>query len=72
MGLSHTTGEVTHHIAPDVDAERDHLMETLKAIGETSEEYVEKGFHKILSGKNGGGDPWHTDGDLMVAVTKDD
>src|SRR4030095_422387 len=25
IGLSHTTGEITHHIAGDVDTERDHL-----------------------------------------------
>ena len=25
VGLSHTTGEVTHHIGPDVDAERDRI-----------------------------------------------
>jgi len=26
VGLSHTTGQITHHIAPDIDAERDTLM----------------------------------------------
>jgi hypothetical protein len=26
----------------------------------------EDGFHKILKGKNGGGDPWTTDGWLAV------
>src|SRR5262245_10099692 len=26
VGLSHTTGEITHHIGPDVDAERDKLL----------------------------------------------
>jgi hypothetical protein len=70
VGLSDTTGEVTHHIAPDVDAERDHVMTTLQATGDVSEEYTVPRFHKVDSGKNGGGDPWHTDGDLDVAVTK--
>src|SRR5262245_43405077 len=28
VGLSHTTGQITHHIAGDVDVERDHLFET--------------------------------------------
>jgi hypothetical protein len=28
VGLSHTTAQVTHHIAPDVDAERDGSRET--------------------------------------------
>jgi hypothetical protein len=28
------------------------------------------GFHQQLAGRNGGGDPWHTDGKLYVGVTK--
>jgi hypothetical protein len=28
------------------------------------------GFHQHLEGKNGGGDPWHTDGRLGVVVLK--
>jgi hypothetical protein len=70
VGVSDTTGEVTHHIAPDVDAERDHLMATLKETGDVTEEYSAPGFHKVRDGKNGGGDPWYTDGDLEVAVIK--
>ena len=68
VGFSHTTGEVTHHIAADVDAERNHFINTLKQTKDLSETYVDYGFHKTLSGKNGGGDPWHTDGNLDVAV----
>lgn len=26
------------------------------------------GFHKVLEGINGGGDPWHTDGKLYGGV----
>ena len=33
VGLSHTTGQVTHHIAPDVDAERDRLVSELQQAG---------------------------------------
>jgi hypothetical protein len=72
VGLSDTTGEVTHHIAPDVDAERDHVMETVKATGMIAEEYDIPDFHQVRQGKNGGGDPWHTDGALDVAATKAD
>ena len=68
VGLSDTTGEVTHHIAADVDAERNHVIDTLKATGDIAETYVVPGFHKVDEGRNGGGDPWHTDGDLDVAV----
>lgn len=68
IGLSHTTGQVTHHIAEDVDAERARLFDDLKQTQALAETYVEKGFHKVLAGKNGGGDPWQTDGDLWVGV----
>jgi hypothetical protein len=68
VGLSHTTGQVTHHIAPDIDTERDFLVRGLEGTGELAEVYVVDGFHKVLEGRNGGGDPWHTDGNLAVAV----
>ncbi|MCI0332137.1 MAG: LssY C-terminal domain-containing protein [Planctomycetes bacterium] len=68
VGLSHTTGQITHHIAPDVDAERDHLFSNLKETGDLSEEYTVDNFHTKLEGRNGGGDPWHTDGNLYVGV----
>jgi hypothetical protein len=70
VGLSYTTGQITHHIAPDVDAERDHLMRDLEGTGDMAEVYGVDGFHKTLEGRNGGGDPWHTDGNLSVAVLK--
>ncbi len=67
VGLSHTTGQVTHHIGADLDAERDRLMATLQQAGVTTNLFWLDGFQK-LEGKNGGGDPWHTDGRLEVAV----
>jgi len=68
VGLSHTTGQITHHIGPDVDAERNRIMQELQQAGWAQEVYYRDGFHKELSGKNGGGDPWHTDGRLGVVV----
>lgn len=68
VGLSHTTGQITHHIAADVDAERDQLFRDLQQTGDLFETYAVDGFHEKLSGRNGGGDPWHTDGDLHVGV----
>ena len=68
VGFSDTTGQVTHHIGPDVDAERDRILSELQKAGLTLEEDWADGFHKELQGKNGGGDPWHTDGRLGVAV----
>ena len=56
VGLSHTTGQVTHHIGPDLDTERDRLMAGLQQAGVTQEVYWVDGFQQ-LQGKNGGGDP---------------
>src|SRR5260370_32500601 len=33
VGLSHDTGQVTHHIGPDIDADRDLLMRDLREAG---------------------------------------
>lgn len=70
VGLSHTTGEVTHHIGPDVDAERDRIVDELRKAGEVQSVYWVDHFHRQLEGRNGGGDPWHTDGRLAVAVLR--
>jgi len=68
VGLSHDTGQITHHISPDVDHDRDLLMNDLHNAGVLSSIYWIDGFHKELTGTNGGGDPWHTDGRLEVGV----
>ena len=68
--MSHTTGQITHHISGDVDIERDHLMKTLEESGDLIDVYFIDGFHKILSGRNGGNDLWHTDGRLPVGTIK--
>jgi hypothetical protein len=72
VGLSRRTGQITHVTEPDIDAERDLLFRDLKETGDLSEVYFMDGFHKILKGKNGGGDPWYTDGRLEVGVIRKD
>jgi hypothetical protein len=57
---------VTHHISPDLDAERDRLITGLQQAGVTEKVFWLDGFQR-LQGKNGGGDPWRTDGRLKVA-----
>ena len=71
VGLSFTTGQVTHHIGPDVDAERALIASTLAAAGFVVEDEWVNGFHKQLEGRNGGGDRWRTDGRLEVVVLRD-
>ena len=67
VGFSHTTGQITHHTGPDIDAERDYLFHCLEETGDLLEVFVVNDFHKIREGRNGGGDPWHTDGNLYTA-----
>ena len=65
--LSSNTEEITHRISPDVDAERDLLLsELIEAKCVTGTRWID-GFHQELQGRNGGGDPWHTDGRLPIA-----
>ena len=68
VGLSHTTGQITHHIGPNVDADRDRLLQEVQQAGWAHEVYYEVGFHKAFTGRNGGGDPWHSDGRLGVVI----
>jgi hypothetical protein len=70
VGLSHTTGQITHHISADVDAERDHLFATLEQTGQLAESFVVTNFHSQRTGKNGGGDLWHTDGNLRAGIIR--
>jgi hypothetical protein len=67
VGFSHTTGQITHHIAADVDVERDHVIETLKSTGRVMVESIDD-FHEVHEGFNGGGDRWQTDGKLLIAT----
>ncbi len=71
VGLSHTTGEITHHIGPDVDAERDRIARELEQADRVQETYWHDHFHERLQGRNGGGDFWWTDGRLAVVVVRD-
>ncbi len=68
--LSRTTGQITHHISPDIDTERDLLVADLTKAGRVSELRWIDGFQKEMQGRNGGGDPWRTDGRLAVVVLK--
>ncbi len=68
VGLSETTGQITHHIDSEVDNERDHLLDNLKQNGGLTDLRFVDDFHKVHDGVNGGGDRWHTDGRLPVGT----
>lgn len=70
VGLSHTTGQITHHISPDVDKERDKLMTDLGRAGTLADYYKVPGVGATSTGHNGGGDLYATDGDMTVGVLK--
>lgn len=67
VGRSATTGLPTHHIAADIDGERDKLMADLNRAGWLLKLSAVPHFGPT-AGRNGGGDPYYTDGNLAVGV----
>ena len=70
--LSRDTGQVTHRISPDVDAERDLLIADLVGAKVVTGLYQVSGVGPTISGRNGEGDPYYTDGEIHVAVLSPD
>jgi LssY C-terminus len=66
VGVSHFTGAITHHIAADVDAERDGLVKDIEDAGMATAKYQVTGIGVTLTGRNGGGDPYYTDGEVWI------
>jgi len=67
VGLSRYTGQVTHHIAPDIDAERDDLTSDLRTARVVEAIYEVTGIGPTLVGRNGGGDRYYTDGEVKIS-----
>jgi hypothetical protein len=66
VGLALFTHQVTHHIGPDVDAERDSIGTMLTKIGAS---YSGSASSRIAPGqwrRNGGGDRYRTDGQIRT------
>jgi hypothetical protein len=63
VGFSHYTGAVTHHIAPDIDAERQLIEANLQSAGMIEARYTVAGVGPTLRGRNGEGDLYYTDGE---------
>ena len=66
VGVSHYTGAITHHISADIDAERSLLAADLEAAQMVDAKYQVTGVGVTLTGRNGGGDPYYTDGEVWV------
>jgi hypothetical protein len=67
VGLSHDTGQVTHHIAPNIDAARDGLTDDLRAAKVVEVIYEVSGIGPTLNGRNGEGDRYYTDGEIKIS-----
>jgi hypothetical protein len=65
--LSRDTGQVTHRIAADIDAERDLLVSGLRDAKVIEATYQVAGIGPTLNGRNGGGDRYFTDGEIDMA-----
>jgi hypothetical protein len=71
-GVSHYTGEITHHIGPDIDAERDFLIADLVSAKMLTEIFHVTGIGPTLQGRNGGGDRYFTDGEITLGTLSPD
>ena len=66
IGLSMFTLQITHKIAGNTDAERDHIVRTLRSSNPDAEVEVIPNFSSGYHSRNGGGDEIKTDGDLPI------
>jgi len=67
VGVDHHTGQITHHIAPDIDAERDLLSSDLARAKKVETTYWVGGVGPTLYARNGGGDRYFTDGEIAFS-----
>lgn len=68
IGLSHDDARITHHIAPDIDADRDLLTADLASAKVVKAVYEVTGVGPTLDGRNGEGDLYYTDGEVKISV----
>ena len=72
VGVSHFTGAITHHIDADLDAERQLLATDLEGAGQVTAKYQVTGVGPTVAGRNGGGDPYFTDGEVWILRLAED
>jgi len=70
IGFSHKTGVPTHHIDAKIDAERDTLLYNLTWAGRLRLVETIENFHQERNARNGAGDPYQTDGRLLLGILK--
>ena len=67
-GISHRGFHPTHHIAPDIDEEREGLEAALARVSQAEETFRVTGVGIRLNARNAEGDRYDTDGELRVVV----
>jgi hypothetical protein len=70
VGISRYTGQITHHIASNIDAERDLVIAELSRAGVLMQIYQVSGIGPTINGRNGEGDRYFTDGEITVGVIR--
>ena len=71
-GLSHRGLHPTHHIAPDVDEEREAVEAALARYGNVESTFRVTGLGIRVNAQNADGDRFDTDGELRVIVLSSD
>lgn len=66
VGLSYFTLQITHHIEPETDKERDFIVNDLKKHGHVKNVKIVKNYFSSYRHRNGGGDVISTDGSLPI------
>ncbi len=67
-GISHRGLHPTHHIAPDIDQERDTLTAALLRAGQVAARFHVTGLGVRVDARNAEGDRFDTDGEMQVLV----
>ncbi|WP_394940108.1 LssY C-terminal domain-containing protein [Psychromicrobium sp. YIM B11713] len=71
VGLSLFTFQITHKIDANIDQERDHIVQTMRAVDPSVSVQVIEDFSTGYHSRNGGGDEITTDGDLPIVNVRE-
>ena len=72
VGLNHYTLQLTHRIGADLDSERGKVGADLARAGAVEKFFQFAGVGPTLDARNGGGDRYFTDGEVLVATLRPD
>lgn len=67
-GISHRGFHPTHHIAPNIDQERDTLLADLTHAGQVAVQFEATGMGPRVDAHNAEGDRFDTDGEIKIGV----